>query len=113
MLIAQPVRYPRLYPWFLLLASLDVAVTWMLLGLGGREANIIAEQVISGAGLPGAIALKAASVLTVLLICEVVGRHHDRLGRRLAATAVGLTSLPVALGAMALLEYVVVFVRYA
>ncbi len=109
MLIAQPVKYPRVYPWFLVLASLDVTLTWMLLGVGGREANIIASEVIAGAGLSGAIALKAVSVLTVLLICEVIGRRHDRAGRRLALTAVGLSAVPVALATVALAQYAAVF----
>lgn len=109
--IARPVRYPKLYPWFVLLASLDVVLTWMLLGLGGREANMLAAQIITGAGLTGAVALKAASVLTVVLICEVVGRRHDQAGRRLAFAAVGLSALPVAIGAAGLVEYGVMMAR--
>ncbi len=112
MTIAHPLRYPRVYPWFVLLAALDVALTWMLLGLGGREANAVAAMVISGAGLAGAVALKTFSVLTVLLICEVVGRRSDPAGRRLALASVGLSGVPVAVGAFALLEYAVMFQVY-
>lgn len=112
MVAAHPIRYPRVYPWLVLLATLDVALTWMLLGLGGREANALAEMVIAGAGLTGAVALKAFSLLTVLLICEIIGRRSDRAGRRLALASVGLSVVPVAVGAFALAEYAVLVSRF-
>lgn len=104
-MLAAQVRYGSWYPWFVLLASLDVMLTWILLSLGGREANVVAERVIEAAGLPGAVGLKFASVTVVVLACEAVGRRADRAGRRLAATAVAVSTLPVLVGAWALAEY--------
>ena len=101
----QPVLYPAWYPWFVALAGLDVVLTSHLLGLGGREVNVIAHQVISAAGLPGALVLKFATVTLVVVICEVVGRRSLSAGRRLAAIAVGLNTVPVVVGASLLAEY--------
>lgn len=112
-MLAAPVRYATWYPWFVLLASLDVMLTWTILRLGGREANVIAEQVIDAFGLPGAIALKFGSVIVVVLVCEYVGRQADRAGRRLAATAVALSVVPVLIGAGVLVEYAWIYTLYA
>ena len=44
------------------------------------------------------VALKYATVVVVLIVCEIVGRRHAKVGRRLAVTAVILSALPVGLG---------------
>jgi hypothetical protein len=104
-MLRQPLLYPAWYPWFVGLAALDVVFTGMLLGLGGREVNLVAKKLIETAGMPGAIALKFATVALVVVICEVVGRRSLPAGRRLAAAAVALNSLPVVVGGILLAEY--------
>jgi hypothetical protein len=104
-MLRQPLLYPAWYPWFVALAALDVVFTGALLGVGGSEVNVIARKVIGAAGLPGALALKFATVIIVVLICEFVGRRSPSAGRRLAAVAVVLNFVPVAVGAALLAEY--------
>jgi hypothetical protein len=93
----RAVRYPNCYAWFVLLASLDLMLTWAVLHLGGLEMNHVADAVIRRWDLPGLVAFKFAIVALVIGICEVVGHRHDATGRRLAEWAVALTSVPVIL----------------
>lgn len=90
-----PVRYPTAYSWFVLISAMDVMLTWVILYFGGTEVNPIASLVIEHWALPGAIAFKFGLTLFVIIVCEIVGRHHDRKGRWLAVTAVVISSMPV------------------
>jgi len=90
-----PLRYPRLYALFILVATLDIAFTWKILSLGGEEVNPVARIVIETWALNGAIAFKYALTVFVIVVCEAVGRHRDRAGRMLAITSVAISSVPV------------------
>ena len=92
------VHYPQYYVWFVLLGALDVMVTWVVLHMGGREANAFANWVLQRWQLPGMVALKFAAVVLVVIICEYVGNHHPRRGLRLIQLAIILYALPVILG---------------
>lgn len=97
--------YPALYPWVVGMACLDVVLTCIVLGVGGREANAVARGVIGVAGVPGMILLKAVAVAAVLAICEYVGRRRPGLGRRLAECAVGANTAAVAMGCAFMVLY--------
>lgn len=94
-----PVLYPNHYAWFILTSSLDIMLTHTILhhfaDFGGRELNTFADWVIRQFGLPGAIVLKFLSVITVILICEFIGRKHPRTGRRLATAVLLLSLIPI------------------
>lgn len=95
-MLRKPVLYPGLYPWYVLVASLDILFTWQILQMGGHEVNVIAARVIDVAGLPGMTVFKFASVILVVGICEYVGRRRAEIGRRLAGCAVGISCVPIA-----------------
>ena len=89
------MRYPNEYVWFVFFSSLDIMLTWAILHRGGSEVNPVAALVIDMWGLPGAIAFKFSLTLMVVLVCEVVGRERDRVGRRLSRLAIAISCLPV------------------
>lgn len=91
----RPVLYPAMYPWLVLVASLDVMLTWVCLSLGGMEFNPIAARFIDVGGLAGALLLKFTCVIVVVCVCEIVGRQRELLARRLANGAIVLNSVPV------------------
>lgn len=93
----RPMLYPNVYVWYVFLASLDLMLTWIVLHLDGFELNPLADRVIQYGGLPATAVYKFALVVVVILVCEIVGRHSDRIGRRLAEWAVAVTAVPVAL----------------
>src|SRR5262245_14189912 len=83
LLSVPAMRYPNGYVWFLFFASLDIMLTWAILNRQGSEVNPIADLVIAHWGLPGAIVFKFSLMLSVITICEVIGRKRDLLGRAL------------------------------
>jgi hypothetical protein len=91
----QPVRFPDLYAWFVLFSAMDVMLTWVILTIGGSEANPIAREVIDQFGLPGAIAFKFTLIVMVIVICEVVARMRPRVARGLAIAAMAISVMPV------------------
>ena len=97
---SRHVQFPNHYTWFILFSALDIMLTHTILGrfgaFGGRELNSIADWVIKEFGLWGAIGLKFASVILVVLICEYVATKNLRTGRRLATAIVVLSVFPVA-----------------
>ncbi|MCC6426887.1 MAG: hypothetical protein IT435_08695 [Phycisphaerales bacterium] len=93
--LSRPVLYPQLYPWLILVASLDIMFTWICLHLGGFEFNPIAARFIAIGGIAGALLLKFTCVIVVVLACEAVGRRCTKVGWRLGAWAVGVNALPV------------------
>ena len=97
--------YPRHYPWILAMGMLDVMFTWLILALGGRELNIVADAVITHGGLVGVMALKLGAIGVVVGVCEFVGRQRELLGRRVAALAVGLNTVPASVGLLCLGQF--------
>ncbi len=100
---SQAVLYPNCYVWYVLLASLDIMLTGVILASGGFELNTIAEAVIDRWSVPGMVVYKFTLVMLVVLICEVIGRQDDRLGRKVAEWSVAITAIPVVLALMQLL----------
>lgn len=91
--------YPNLYAWYVLASSLDIMLTHMILSrFGGWEVNILADKLLQKYGLWGLIGLKYATVLVVVAVCEIIGRHSQGTGRRLAITAIAISSMPVGIG---------------
>jgi hypothetical protein len=91
----RPVALPGIYPWFVLVSALDVLLTWVILHLGGMEANAVAAWVIRNYDLPGLVVFKFGLVVLVVLICEVLARRNPVAARRLGWSAVGLTCVPL------------------
>ncbi|MFH1748070.1 MAG: DUF5658 family protein [Planctomycetota bacterium] len=94
-LFRRHVLFPDVYAWFILLASLDIMLTWVILWAGGSELNVLADWIIQRFNLPGVVAYKFILVLLVVFICEIVGRHNYHRAIRLARWAVVLTAFPV------------------
>lgn len=84
----EHVRYPNHYAWFVLASSLDILMTMIVLELGGREANPLAERVITAFGMHGVLVFKFAMMGLVILLCEIIGRQRDLWGRRIASFAI-------------------------
>ena len=103
----QPVRFPDLYAWFVLFSAMDVMLTWLILSMGGSEANPIARFVIDRFDLPGAIVFKFTLTVLVILICEVVARLRPRVARALAIVALIVSIMPVAYSLSLLCMHVV------
>lgn len=97
--------YPAEYVWFVLVSALDVMLTWVILVLGGREVNAVADSVLTRWGLRGLVAFKFALVLLVILVCEAVGRRKPETGRKLARAAVAITCVPLVWAAVLLVRY--------
>lgn len=94
--LRRRVLFPNHYAWFVLLGSLDIMVTYKLLvHLGAREVNTIAQRSIELFGLWGLIGLKFASVIVVICICEHIGRRRERAGNLLAKAAIAISLLPI------------------
>jgi Na+-driven multidrug efflux pump len=89
------VRYPDHYAWLVLVASLDVMLTWVVLHLGGSEANPVAATVIGRFGLPGMVVFKMVLIVVAVLVAEAVGKRDDRKGRKFAEYAIVLSAFPV------------------
>lgn len=95
-MVKQPVLYPRIYPWYVLVASMDVLLTWLILtGFEGRELNPIAAGVINAGGMPAATFFKFATVMFVMWACEYIGRRRHLVGRRLLYYAVVANCVPI------------------
>ncbi len=93
--LLRTARYPQAYVWFIFVSALDLMMTWVVLYFGGREVNVLADYVLNRWALPGMVVYKFALVIFVIFICEVVGQHRPRLGRRLSIFAVVITLVPV------------------
>jgi hypothetical protein len=90
------MRYPNEYAWLLFVTTLDLLMTLLVLSWwAGEELNPVVAAVIETVGLGGAMAVKFATMLLVILVCEAVGRDDDRLGRHLAVAATVISGVPV------------------
>ncbi|MCH7873626.1 MAG: hypothetical protein IID33_18155 [Planctomycetes bacterium] len=101
--LVRRLLYPGVYLWYVVLASFDIILTWIILSLGGREENALANWIFKHGGLVGAVVFKFATVVFVVVICEFVGRHRDKTGRRVAEWAIALTAIPVVVAIVQLL----------
>jgi hypothetical protein len=90
----QPL-YPNRYVWFVLLSAMDVMMTFVIIWIGGREANGIADAILQRFGFAGMTIFKFAIVVGVILLCEFIGRRSEAKGRRLAEWSIALTCVPV------------------
>jgi hypothetical protein len=90
------VLYPNRYTWYVLVSALDIMITvTLLVHLGAREVNMLAQESIELFGTWGLIGLKFLSVILVVGICEWVGRRNFRLGRRVATAAIFISLFPI------------------
>lgn len=94
-----PVLYPNHYAWYVLASSLDIMLTYLIIyKLGGREVNVVANNLLQMFGHWGLIGLKFASVVLVVGVCELIGRRSREWGRRLALAAIIASAFPVGAG---------------
>lgn len=97
-LTRRTLTHGHLYFWYILLATLDLVTTVIILNLGGREANAVADFVLQHAGAGGLLVMKYASVMLVVCICEYVAERRPVAARFVALTAVALSAVPVVIG---------------
>jgi len=101
-LLSRKATLSTIYPWYLLVAAMDIMLTWLILLLGGTELNAVAVLALDKGGLNGLIVLKFATVLTVIAICEYIAWKNPATARRLGAAAVAISTFPVIVGIMEL-----------
>ena len=94
-LLTRQIRFGQIYPWYLLVAAMDILITWAVLATGGREFNAVAAWAWEAAGVTGLTMLKFATVVVVVLICERIAELSEPAGRRLAQWAVALSATPI------------------
>lgn len=90
-----PLRHPGLHLGFVAVATLDILLTWRILGLGGVEVNPIARAVIDTWALHGMMAYKYALTVFVIVIAEVVARARPRSGHWLPIASIVISAVPV------------------
>ena len=93
-LLRVPVLYPNAYVWLVFVSAMDVIMTRIVLAYGGSEVNPVAELVIRGGGLWGLIVFKFAIIAGVIILCEIIGRHKYRTGKRLSIFGVIVSAIP-------------------
>jgi hypothetical protein len=103
------VRYPNAYVWFVFLAALDIMLTYLILHPvlyshdpfmtepRGVETNALADWILARWDVPGMVIFKFLLVVLVVVLCEIIGRHKEETGRRIAEWAVAITAIPVVL----------------
>lgn len=95
-MVKEPVLYPRIHPWYVVLATADVLLTWLILtSFDGLELNPIAAGVINTGGMSAAALFKFATVMFVLWASEYIGRRKLIVGRWIALYAVLANCVPV------------------
>ena len=99
------VHFPDEYAWFVLVSSMDLMFTWLILNLGGREANPLANWVYLGLGFNGLVILKYSIVVLVIIICEIVARLREPTGRLLARIAIAISAFPSFWAMLLLVEF--------
>lgn len=106
MIVPSPpgVLYPDNYTWLVFMSAVDLMLTWVILELGGYEANALAAHVIEQYDLVGIAAYKFGLTVIVILITEFVGRRKYELGRTLAAYSVAFPATGALTGAILLLR---------
>lgn len=89
------VRYPNHYTWLVLVASLDIFLTYVVLHLGGAEANPLAAKLIYRWGVPGMVVYKFCFIIVAILIAEAIGRRRETTGRKFMEYAIVISAFPV------------------
>ncbi|WP_428390091.1 DUF5658 family protein [Mucisphaera sp.] len=101
------VRFPDEYAWFVLVSSMDLMFTWLILNLGGREANPIANSIYMALGFNGLVLLKYGVVILVIAICELIARLREPTARTLARVAVVISAFPSFWAMLLLVQFVI------
>ena len=96
-MIRQPVLFPTAYVLYVVMAMLDITLTWCILQLGGYEVNPVAAFALDRHGLAGMIALKYITIVLVVLSCEYIGRQRRRLALNIADGAAAIHIVPTGL----------------
>lgn len=106
---ASIALYPDIYTWFIFLAAMDLFFTLLILHptFGAVEVNVLARWVMVNGGLNGIILYKFGLVGVIIVICEIVGRQKQPVGRKLAEWCVAVTAIPVTLSFIQLLAAVI------
>lgn len=91
------VRYPDHYTWLVLVASLDILLTYVILHLGGLEANPLAAKVIYRWGVPGMVIYKFIFIIIAILVAEAIGKRREPTGRKFCEYAIVISAFPVIL----------------
>ena len=94
-LLSREATLSTIYPWYLLVAAMDIMLTWLILLLGGTELNAVAVLALDKGGLNGLIVLKFTTVLMVIAICEYIAWKNLATARRLGTAAVAISTFPV------------------
>lgn len=89
------MHFQNAYVWIIFVSSLDIMLTWKILGRGGIEVNPVAAVVIDAWGMHGAIAFKFALMMWVIVACEILARLRRKAGRFLAGAAIVISASPV------------------
>jgi hypothetical protein len=89
------VRYPNLYTWFVFVSALDAMFTYLVLHMGGFEANQLAASVLERWGFRGMVIYKFTLITLVIVLCEVIGRRDDTWGGILGMFGIGMTCVPL------------------
>ncbi|MEX0887042.1 MAG: DUF5658 family protein [Phycisphaeraceae bacterium] len=92
---ARAVHFPDQYGWLVFVSALDLMLTWLILQLGGREVNPLADWILVAAGYPGMVLFKYSVVIFVVLVCEYIARKQLKTARELAWVAVIISGVPV------------------
>ncbi|MCC5828401.1 MAG: hypothetical protein JJU36_03040 [Phycisphaeraceae bacterium] len=103
--IHEPAMFPTAYTWFVVLSAFDLLLTSLILHLGGREVNVIANAVLMQWDLLGLTIYKFSLVLLVIVLCEMIGRLKEHLGRMVSGLAVAITAFPVVAATVQLVLY--------
>jgi len=99
----RPVTFPNRYLVLTFFAAMDVILTALILHLGGREVNALAEALIQRYGLWGIVAFKFVVVAWVVIVAEFVVRRDERAARVLMRWTIALNVLPVVMALVQLL----------
>lgn len=95
-LLRDELRYTTAYTWLVLFSAIDILLTRkVMLSMGGTEANPLAAYVIEQGGFFAASVFKYALVVLAIILCEVIGRMKDQVGRRLSRTMVMIGVIPI------------------
>ncbi|MEM7622795.1 MAG: hypothetical protein AAF235_06280 [Planctomycetota bacterium] len=92
----RDLLYPDRYAWYVLVGALDIMLTATVIRyFSARELNTVADFMLDRFGLSGLIALKFATIIVVVLICDYIGRRKFKQGLRLSEWAIALSAVPV------------------
>ena len=90
-----PLRFVREYFALLTVSTLDIVLTYIILSMGGREVNPLADVVLEYYGHPGMVIYKMSIFIFVVVMCEVIARHEVKKGLWLARAGIAISAFPV------------------